>query len=155
MARQALQQREQLRALGCIEGSKEVLLRLSHRALGLNQAALALGGEPDQVAAPVCGVSGADDQAVRLKGVQESDVVTGIDPQCPAELLLGEGTREVEVVQHGELVGSHLQRLERAAKLIAGHTGEPEDQHRVAGGAGRRCLAGSGGWIHCLYSSDI
>lgn len=154
MAGEPVQQGVQLRALVGAEGRQELLLCLGHGTSGLGQPRLSRWRQADEVASPVGGIPGTDDETVGLEGVQQADEVAGVDPEGAAEFLLGQGSRIVEVVEDSELVRPHLEGLQRATELIAGDAREPEDQHRMAGDAGLGAGSGSGRLIHDLYSSD-
>ena len=98
------------------------------------EALPAIRGQLDEVPAPVLRVTGPHDEAVGLEGVEQGDEVAGVDPQRPAEVLLGERPGVAHVMEHGELVGAHPELLERMPDPVARHPCQAHGQEST-----RRC----------------
>lgn len=143
-----------LLALARVQRREQVALGGNGRLLGEGEPLPACRSQLHEVAAPVCRVARAQDQAVGLEGVEQPDQIAGVDAQGGAKTLLGQRPGVLEVVQDGELVVAHVERRERLREPVAGDPGEPEDQDapcRRAGGLAA-CPGGSGG-RRCSHQS--
>jgi hypothetical protein len=133
MAGQTLQDAAELLPLGPGERSEEILFGSLDRPLRLSEAALPAWSQLHQVPPAIGRIAWADDQPVGLESVEHPDQVAGVDAKLEAQPLLRERPRLVEVMKHGELVSSHLERREGLAKAEARHPSEAKDQDRGPG----------------------
>ena len=96
--------------------------------LSVYKPALTHRGQLDEMAPAIGGVARADDQTIRLQGVENPHEVARVDPKLGTELVLGERPGLMQVVKNGELVSSHLERRQSLAQPVARHPGEAKDQ---------------------------
>ncbi len=78
------------------------------------------------------GVAGAHDQAVGLEGVEQADEVARVDPQRPAQSLLGERARVAQVCRTANSCVRIPSVSERVAEPVARSPGQPDRQERAS-----------------------
>jgi hypothetical protein len=99
----ALEQRDELRALCRVEGGQQFRLVLFCDALELGQQLAALGSQIERVRAPVVGVTTPLGEPAMLEVVNECDHGAAVDPQRSAQCLLGLAVVCGEVAEHPEV----------------------------------------------------
>jgi hypothetical protein len=75
----------------------------------------------------VGGVTRPEDETVRLECVEEADKVARVYPQRGAELLLRQRPHLVQVVEHRELMVSHVEGGERLGEAVARRPSKPQN----------------------------
>ncbi|OLT27202.1 hypothetical protein BJF83_18610 [Nocardiopsis sp. CNR-923] len=127
----AAEQREQLCALVGAERGHDALVDLVEDPVELGQAAFAVVGDGDDVAAPVVRVGGAADPAAVGEVVEDRHEIALVDPGAAGERRLAGGAELGQGGEHHEvvLVGSHrAERLPRDAPCLDGcHSGQARE----------------------------
>jgi hypothetical protein len=103
------------------------------------------------MAAAVSRIPWAEDEPVGLERVEQAHEIARIDPQRGSQVLLGQRSRMLQVMEGGELVRSHVERGKRLPEPVASHAGEAEDQDTPTGLAGIAGLAGDSGCRSCAH----
>ena len=113
----ALQERDQLRTLWCLEGSQQLDIVLVGDALEVGKKVASRGRQVERVRPPVDGVAAPLGEPTLLEIVDESDRGAAVDPQGVAERLLGMALGGGEVAEHSEVPGMELESGEAFREL--------------------------------------
>jgi hypothetical protein len=115
---EALQKRDEVRAVGLVDAGEQLSLLLVGGALGARKQLVGGGGEVNGVSTPVGGVAAAFDESAVLEVVDEADHRVAVDAQDVGELLLGLSLVSRQVYEQPEVTRPQAQGRQPVGELL-------------------------------------